>query len=125
MNIKHITTIVVILFCILSSGCAFHLRSKSEFPKELGTIYFSSERPYSPLSEQLNELFRSLHIRLAKTKSNARFSIIISHDHFAYSRPDMVNTTLPSNLNFMQSATITIVDNSNHSTIGSKSFSTS
>lgn len=125
MNIKHITTIVIILFCLLSNGCAFHPRSKSEFPKELSTVYFSSEKPYSPLSEQLNELFRSLHVRLAKTKSNARFSIVISNDHFAYSRPDIVNTTLPSNLNFMQSATITVINNNNHSTIGSKSFSTS
>ena len=115
----------MILFCMLCSGCGFQLRSKGDFPKEFNPLYFSSEKPYSPLSVQLNELFQSLRVHVAKTKSDARFSIVISHDIFSYSRPDMVNATLPTNLNFMQSAIVTIVDNKKNTTISAKSFSTS
>lgn len=124
-NLKHIGIIALILFCMLCSGCGFQVRSKDDFPKELNTVYFSSGKPYSVLSEQLNELFQSMDVRLAKTRSDARFSIILSHDNFSYSRPDMVNTTLPTNLNFMQSATLIIINNKTNTMIGSRSFSTS
>lgn len=125
MNTKRTAIIIVILFCILSAGCGFKPRSKSDFPAQLNTIYFSGEKPYSILSEQLHNLFQSVGVRLVKTKTNAHFSIFLSHDNFVYSRPDIVNTTLPTNLNFMQSATVTIFDNRNNSILSTKSFSTS
>ena len=124
MKIKYFTIISVILCCILISGCGFQLRSKANFPRELNTVYFTAAKPYSPLSVQLNDLFQSMGVHIVKSKSNARFSILISHDNFAYSRPDIVNATLPTSINFIQSATITIVDNKNNKTIVSRSFST-
>ena len=93
-------------------------------PDELNKIYFSPIKPDSVLTTQLNELFRSLHIQLVKQQSSAPFSVIISRDHFSYSRPDFVDTTLPTTISFSQFATISIENNKNHKTVAKKEFVT-
>ena len=122
---KKIILTVITTACIFTAGCSFAPRSKIAFPDELNRIYFSADKPYSALSNQLNTLFRSMGVQLVKQKSNAPFSIQISGDNFSYSRPDIVDTTLPTNINYSQSATVAIENNKNHTTIASQAFSTS
>lgn len=117
--------LVVMMGAILLAGCAFHFRSPKYFPAELKTMCFSAERPNSILSQKLTLLFHSMHATLVKSSKNARFSIVVARDHFEYSRPDIVDATLPSTLNFIQSAQINVVDNKNNQVIASRTFNTS
>jgi len=115
----------ILLFCFLSSGCAFHLRSRANFPPQLMRVYFSSERPYSVLTTQLTTLFQSMDIQLVKSPSQAALSILISDDVFTYSRPDIVDTTLPTSINFSQIATVRIEDNKDKAILATQAFGTS
>ena len=99
-------------------------RSINTFPDELKPVYFSSVKPYSILSNQLNELFQSMDIPLEKQASKAPFSIIVSYDNFSYSLPDIVDSTLPTNINYSQSSTISIINNRTHATVITTSFTT-
>lgn len=105
-------------------GCSFVPRSAIAFPDELKPLYFSTVKPYSTLSNQLNALFRSMDVTLVKQKSAAPFSIVVSYDHFSYARPDIVDATLPSSINYSQSSTVSIVNNKNGATVASQSFTT-
>lgn len=123
---KYYVKLLGIMICaILMTGCAFHFRSPKYFPSELKTLYFSPERPNSTLSQQLTALFRSMHAHLVKSSSQARFSVVVTRDHFEYSRPDIVDATLPSTLNFIQSAKINIIDNQSKQVIATREFATS
>lgn len=120
---KRVTILFLILFCVLSASCAFHLRSKSMISSELYQFYFSPEKPYSELTTQLKSLFRSLSLMIVKNKSQARFSLIVSNDLFSYSRPAVVDASLPTTLNFAQTAHIEIQDNHMHQSVASQEFS--
>src|SRR3990167_647377 len=119
---KKIIALTILLFCFVCSGCGFHMRSDSEFPDQLQTIYFSSTKPYGELSTQLNNLFHAMNIRVVKKQSAARFSILVSKNKFIYSRPDIVDTTLPTSINFVSFASVTILDNQNKKAVISNSF---
>lgn len=124
-TMKKIIFIVIAFFCVILSACSFEPRTSATFPAELNPVYFSSDSPYAALSVELNRSLRSLNIQLAKQPTHARFSIVVSNSHFIFSRPDIVDTNLPTTLNFLQTATIAIEDNHNHTTVVSKSFSAS
>lgn len=119
---KKIALLLIIGFCLLSAGCAFQLRSKAMISSELYQLHFSPERPYSELSTQLNTLFRSLGIVLVKKESQAHYSLVITNDLFSYSRPDVVDASLPATLNFLQTAHISIQDTRTHKTVASQEF---
>lgn len=123
MRVTGYRFFLLALLCFFCSGCAFHLRSKSDFPKTLSWLYFSSEKPYSVLSTQLTNLFQSMDVHLVKNPSAAPFTLLVTHDHFSYSRPDIVNTSLPTNINFLQTATVTLKNNQNNAPVISRSFS--
>ena len=123
--IKKTTFIsILILFCSLICSCSFVPRSTIAFPDELKPLYFSTDRPYSVLSNQLNALFQSMNVPIAKRKSDTLFSIVVSYDHFSYGRPDIVDATLPTCINYSQVATIDIVNNKNDKTIRTRTFTT-
>jgi hypothetical protein len=112
----------IFIFCLCMTGCAFHARSKSMIASELYQVYFEPERPYSELSIQIKSFFDSLGIKLVKNKSQAPFSIIVSNDLFSYSRPDIVDASLPTTLNFSQTAFIEILNNHSHKVVASREF---
>lgn len=122
---KKILVIVIGLCCAILSGCEFHMRSAASFPSELHTLYFSTDKPYSALSIQLKELLHSMQVHITNKQSNARFSLIISNDTFSYSRPEIVDTTLPTSITFVHSVTVSIRDNTSNTIITSESFSAS
>ena len=119
---KKIALLLIMGFCFLSAGCAFQLRSKSMISSELYQLYFLPEKPYSELSTQLNTLFRSLGIVLVKKESQAHFSLIITNDLFSYSRPDVIDASLPATLNFLQSAHVEIRDIRTHKMVAAQEF---
>lgn len=89
---------------------------------ELYQLYFSTEKPYSELSTQLNTLFRSLGIVLVKKPSQAHFSLVITNDLFSYSRPDVVDASLPATLNFLQTAHVSIQNTRTHKIVATQEF---
>lgn len=119
---RKISRLVIILFCLFGSGCGLHLRDKSMISSNLYDLYFLPEKPYDELSTQLRTLFQSLGIKLVKSKKQARFSIIINMDLFSYSRPDVVDASLPVTLNFIKTASIEIQDNHTNRIITSRDF---
>lgn len=76
------------------------------------------------LSTQLNMLFGSLNVVRVKKPSEAPFSVIITRDHFSYSKPDFVDTTLPTTISYSQFANVEIENNRNHKTVAKKIFAT-
>lgn len=114
--------VTLILICLMLTGCGFHLRAASDFPSALKQLYFSSDSSYSRLSVELLTLFQAAKLHLVKKQSQTRFSLIVTRDHFAFSRPDIVNLSLPTNINFLQSVNIEIHDNVTHKTIASNYF---
>ncbi|PIZ03719.1 MAG: hypothetical protein COY58_07745 [Gammaproteobacteria bacterium CG_4_10_14_0_8_um_filter_38_16] len=122
---KYIIALTVIIFSLLSVGCGFHARTNASFPAELKRFYFSSERPYTVLSIQLKQLLKSMGAVRVKKPSEAKFTILITRDHFAYNRPDVVNSTLPTAMNYSQTVKISIIENLNHTMIASQLFTTS
>src|SRR3990167_6238613 len=121
---KTITLLLLSLSCLLMSGCGFHLRSTTSTPPELQQVYFSTSTPYSPLSTNLRRLLTTMHIKVVKNVAQAPFSIIISRDRFSYGRPDVVNTTLTSYMNYMQTATVVILNNQTHKIAVRNDFTT-
>lgn len=121
---KKLYVVILLLFTFFIVACSFEPRSAAYFPKELHHVYLSSEKPYSPLTTNFNALLRSMHANVVKKISQAPYSVIISNDIFSYSRPVTVDSSLPSTLNFSQTATLTIKDNSNNRDVLSKVFST-
>lgn len=119
-----ITAVFVMAFCLMCVSCGFQLRSATALPVELNHIYFSTDKPYSSLATQLKLLLQQPFNRLVKKQSGARFSVVVSNDIYSYSRPDVVNASLPTTLNFLQTATISINDNITHKTIASQVFRT-
>lgn len=89
---------------------------------KLYQLYFSPQKPYSELSTQLNMLFRSLGIVLVKKPSQAHFSLVITNDLFSYGRPDVVDASLPTTLNFLQTAHVSIQDTHTHKIIAAQEF---
>lgn len=116
--------IMIIFTCLALTGCGFHLRTASDFPVELKQLYFSSNSAYSRLSVELFALFRAAEVHLVKQQSHAQFSVIVTRDHFTYSRPDIVNLSLPTNINFIQSANIEIRNNKTNQIVASNYFET-
>ena len=112
----------LILICLTLAGCGFHLRAASDFPSQLKQLYFSSTSAYSRLSVELLALFQAAQVQIVKKPSQARFSFVVTLDHFSFTRPDIVNLSLPTNINFIQSANIEIRDNFTHQVIASNYF---
>src|SRR3990167_2825886 len=121
---KSVFTLIILFIGFLLSSCSFHLRNAQSFSPELNNLYFNSDKPFNVVSTQLRSLLESNQLHLAKKESDARFSLVISDDVFSYSRPDVVNASLPTTMNFIQTATATIEDNLTHKTIISQTFST-
>ena len=121
---RYFLAILLAISCLLLSGCGFHFRSSQSAPTALNPVFFSAAKPYSTLTTDMRQLLDAMKIRRVKEITQAPFSLIISVDNFVYSRPDIANTTLTSNMNFMQSATLNIIDNRTHALIASRSFST-
>lgn len=122
---KRIMTLMIVATCFLMAGCGLHARTNASFPAELKQFYFSSERPYSIISIQLKQLFKSMGAVLVPHPTEAKFTILISRDHFAYNRPDVVNSSLPTTMNYSQTAKISIIENKNNDVIASQLFTTS
>lgn len=122
--IKKIALASIILICILCSGCGFQMRTASSLPQSLHSAYFSTEKRYSLLSIAMNQLFHSMNICNGKSGMRSGFTVSLSHDYFTHSEPDIVDTTLPSYIDYSQSALISIIDNTTHQVIASKSFTT-
>lgn len=115
----------IILFCFALAGCGLHMRNRATFPAELNKIYLSDATPHTPLAIQLQELFHSMGSTLVTHPSQATFSVLVTHDHFTYNRPDVANSNLPTTMNYSQSAKIDIKYNPHDSIIASQSFVTS
>ena len=122
---KNFFRLCVITLCFLCSGCGFHMRSASTFQPQLKTIYFSSSKAYSALSIQLKGLLTAMGAKLVNHPSDARYALIITRDFFTNSRPDVVDTTLPTTINYSYSATATIKDTQLNKTVATQSFFTS
>lgn len=105
-------------------ACSFEPRSAKLFPTALRTVYFSSSKPYSPLSTGLHALFKNMHATLVKNQDQAHFSVMVTGDSFTYSRPETVNSSLPSQLNYSQTAKVSIVDNQTSKALLHKNFKT-
>lgn len=119
---KHIALFLLLALSLLN-GCGFHLRGTSSTPPELQQVYFSTNTPDSPLSTGLRRLLKAMHSNVVKNVAQAPFSIMLSRDKFSYGRPDIVNTTLTSYMNYMQTATIVIINNQTHKIAITKDFS--
>lgn len=119
---KQFVALLMIGLCFLSAGCTFQLRSKAMISSKLYQLYFLPEKPYSELSTQLNTLFRSLGIVLVKKKSQAHFVLVITNDLFSYSRPDVVDASLPATLNFLQTAHVEIRDTHTNKMVAAQEF---
>lgn len=115
----------VIVFCIVLTGCGLRMRNRAAFPAELKQVYFSDTAPYSPLAIQLQQLLHSVDATLVSHPSKAAFSVLVTHDHFTYNRPDVANSSLPTTMNYSQTAKVDITDNANNVIIASQSFTTS
>lgn len=118
----------VIYLCLLSfllCSCSFELRSPKAFPDELKQIHYVSTKQSSPLSTQLLALLHSMHTEILPAQHHAAVTVSLSNDHFSYSRPDIIDSTLPSVINFSQSATVKLINNKTHHVIAEKTFITS
>lgn len=114
---------LIILFCLLCSGCGFKLRSHDQYHMTLTHLYLSTEKPYSPLTTDLCALFQANDVQLVRRKNQAKYSLVITNDLFSYSEPEVVNASLPTTIGFSKTATLTLKNNENHSVIASKTFS--
>lgn len=121
---RLLTSFLFVLIVLCLSSCAFHDRNPSSFPSELKRVYFSIDKPYSPLATNMNHLLTSVNVTLVKNVKQAPFSIIISADNFVFNRPDIVNTTLTNSINFMQTAMVSIINNHTHQIVISNNFAT-
>lgn len=113
---------MIISFCLLLTGCGFHLRSKQEFPVALTSLYFSAKHPNSPLSVQLQHVFRSLHVQFVQHAQDARYSLLITRDHFDFTRPDIVDVSLPTSIKYLLISHVAIQDNIHKKIIASREF---
>jgi len=112
----------VILFCLLSSGCGFKLRSHDSQKINLSKVYLSTERPYSPLTTGLCALLHAAGVQLVKHRKQAKYALVITKDVFSASEPEIVNASLPSTIGFSKTATLVLKNNRNHTVIAKKTF---
>lgn len=117
--------IYVSLLCLLLCSCSFEPRSPKAFPDELKQIHYVSAKQSSPLSIQLRALLHSMHASILPANHRAAVTLSLSNDHFSYSRPDIIDSTLPSVINFSQSATVKLINDKTHHIIAEKTFITS
>lgn len=114
--------LTILFFCLSIGGCGFTMRSSQALPPSLHTVYVSAEKPYSPLTVKLKSLLTAAHVDLKKTPDYARFSLVITEDRFSSTRAAVVNANLPSTIDYKQTATISIKNNSSHQVIATRSF---
>lgn len=122
---KKMLCITLVLFCFMLNGCGFGFRSKAALPTQLHRIYFSCKKQNDRLAINLKELFQSMRVTLEKNNADAPFSIMLSNNYFTYSRPTIINATQLTTISFKKSAMISIINNKNHQTIISRSFTAS
>lgn len=117
-------SLIITLISTMLTGCGFAPRSQASFPASLHTLYFSPEKPYSPLTAQLKLLLRSMRVKIVEKTSEAPYSLLVSHDQFSYGRAEVVNANLPTTMNFVQTATISIQDNRTRHMVATNDFNT-
>ena len=116
---------LLVVLCLVITGCYFHPRSPADFPPQLKTVYFAPERQFSTLAIQLRALLKSMNVTCVKNPADANYTLKITHDYFSYSRADVVDATLPSTMSFTQTANISVIDNRSTKVLAKQTFNTS
>lgn len=75
---------------LLLTGCGFHLRGNPPLPPNLHEISIQSSQPYGPLTLQLTQIFRSMHIQVVPPTQHPPVTIVIDSESVSN------NTTIQS-----------------------------
>lgn len=115
----------MVLSCIIMTGCGFHLRSGKALPHSLRHIYYAADNPYAPTSVQLTQVLTGMNVHFSKKKSQVKYTLSVTNDHFITARAQNLNANLPSSVTYSQGVTIGIINNQTQRIIASKQFSAS
>ncbi len=108
MNQLLMKVLIMIGISLLLSSCGFRLRSATEVPTQLHTLYLKTSSPYSPLVTQLKATLQSLSIKLAKNRCESIYTLNLTGIHFSQSNPAITTTNLAVSITYSLSVNIQI-----------------
>jgi len=79
--------LLILSFCI--SACGFQLRSANNMPPELRVLYLDINNNYSPFNIKLENMLRSLNIKLTTTPEEAPITLQIIQNQIHHNTPDI------------------------------------
>jgi len=105
-------SLILVMLCLLLSGCGFSLRHASDIPPELQTLALQTQKPYSGLVVQIKAMLQSLNIKLVKQPSQAPYTLKITNINFNQSNPPITTTTLAVTLTYSLSISVILMSRS-------------
>jgi LPS-assembly lipoprotein len=80
MNKTYFHSILITLFFSLLTACGFHLKGTVNVPPELHTIYFTSNSPYSSLTQTLQANLATQKIIVVQTAKQAPVTVSLLNE---------------------------------------------
>ena len=69
LNILRNSSLVLIM-CLLITGCGFHLRGSLDIPESLKTVYISPYEPYEPFQAELRCRLLDNNVKILNSREN-------------------------------------------------------
>ena len=97
---------LLILLCLLISGCGFHLRQPSDLPPELHSVKLESSNVNNAISSGLRSELRALNASLDDSK--APITVRLSNSKSNTDIPTVFNANADTNYVYTLSVTLTV-----------------
>lgn len=84
MQHTFIKFIIIIIGCLILTGCGFKLRGQSFIPPELHAVYINSNDPYGEFEARLHKSFNEVGIQTPDSPLDAAITLNISQTSLSY-----------------------------------------
>lgn len=92
---KHFCFLLLGLFCLISSGCGFHLRGFSDFPRWLDNIAIVIQNTHPDLETLLKAQFEFYHKMVCNIPSQASYLLVLEEDNYREQITNVSASTTP------------------------------
>lgn len=91
---KYRAALLAAFFCLILSGCGFHLRNSESIPPDLHQLYLQSPNHFSQFHTMLANNLRALHLNLVDNVKQAPITLDIMANTLSHSDPGLVSTNM-------------------------------
>ncbi len=117
--------LLIFIFCIALTACGFHIRSQTDIPPQLKTLYLSSAEKHSVLAPLLKQNLRELGVNIVKSSQQAPVTFAILSENFSQSKIILGTAQTLNSVNMYYTVTFAVESNDHKTLVSPITLTTS